>query len=122
MVEGRSDPNPVQFKALDDGDFLGPARQRFGAKHQVVLQCCVPWQAAKAVPEPRPTNLGPSELFPSLGALRFERFGSSGSRGFRPRLRARRVFLGQHQNVSYQDENDPKRAHNVETITFKRRR
>jgi hypothetical protein len=24
-----------------------------------VLQCRIPWQAAKVVPEPRPTNLGP---------------------------------------------------------------
>jgi hypothetical protein len=32
-------------------------------KHKVVLQCRIPWRAAKAVPEPRPTNLGPSELF-----------------------------------------------------------
>ena len=49
----------MQFKGLDDGDALGPARQRFDPKHQVVLQCRIPWQAAKVVPEPRPTNLEP---------------------------------------------------------------
>jgi hypothetical protein len=37
---------------------VGPARQRFGPKHKVVFQCGIPWQTAKAVPEPRPTNLG----------------------------------------------------------------
>ena len=60
--------HPVQFKALDDGGAVGPARQRFDPKHQVVLQCPIPWQAAKVVPEPRPTNLGPSDLFPKLSA------------------------------------------------------
>jgi hypothetical protein len=64
MDEGRSNGKPVQFEALDDGDTMGPARQRFDPKHKVALQFRIPWQAAKAVPEPRPTNLGPSELFP----------------------------------------------------------
>jgi hypothetical protein len=59
MEEVRSNANPVQLKTLDDGGVLGPARQRFDPKHQVVLQCRIPWQAAKVVPEPRPTNLGP---------------------------------------------------------------
>jgi hypothetical protein len=59
MEELGSNANPVQFKALDDGGVLGPARQRFDPKHQVVLQCRIPWQAAQVVPEPRPTNLGP---------------------------------------------------------------
>jgi hypothetical protein len=60
MEELGSNANPVQFKALDDGGVLGPARQRFDPKHQVVLQCRIPWQAAKVVPEPRIAN---PELF-----------------------------------------------------------
>jgi hypothetical protein len=42
-------------KALDDGDVMGPARQRFDPKHRAVLQRPIPWPAAKVVPEPRPT-------------------------------------------------------------------
>jgi len=49
---------------MDDGDAVGPARQRFDRKHKVVFQCRIPRPAAKAVQEPRPTNPGPSELSP----------------------------------------------------------
>jgi hypothetical protein len=58
MYEGRSTQTRFQFKARDDGGAVGPARQRFDPKHLVVPQYRIPWQAAKAVPEPRPTNLG----------------------------------------------------------------
>jgi hypothetical protein len=51
--DGRLNANPFQFKALDDGGALGPARQRFDPKHKVLLQSRIPWQTAKAVPEPR---------------------------------------------------------------------
>jgi len=64
MDEGRKNGKPVRFKALDDGGDVGPARRRCDPKHDVVLQCRIPWPVAKAVPEPRPTNLEPSELFP----------------------------------------------------------
>jgi hypothetical protein len=37
---------------------VGPARQRFDPKHKVFLQSRIPWEVAKAVPEPRPTGLG----------------------------------------------------------------
>jgi hypothetical protein len=54
--DGRSNGKPVQLKALDDGGAVGPARQRFDPKHKIVLQCPIPWQVAKAVPEPRTTQ------------------------------------------------------------------
>jgi hypothetical protein len=43
IEEGRWNTKPVQFKALDDGGAVGPARQRFDPKHKVVLECGIPW-------------------------------------------------------------------------------
>ena len=54
---GESNANPVLLKDLDDGGSVGPTRQRFEPKHKIVLHYRIPWRAAKAVPEPRPTDL-----------------------------------------------------------------